>query len=373
MKKIILAITIAVITLTSCGKEETAPIQQPKKVEEEVVVPPSTNQNEKPQEPKLAVSFEVIYPKELEETLYPALIYSLSGLKNDDGSLKSVEYFQFKSQSNKSFSAKIRVTNSKFIEETILFKNIEAGETTFEIPLKWKTDTFKNITTAGQTFFQFELIDQETNKVLANKNMQLSYRAIDECVFNVNGIDFDDLYASYVNEDSPVIDAFLKEVGEFWKLAQSVNSQVLPFQGWVGEQLNFDYSSMQLSMIMTYLHGSGYTYSSITDTSAGTRRIGIQRIRFIENTIANKQANCVDGSVMLASIFRQIGFNPFLVAEPQHMYMGLIFKGGEVRYIETTAIGNPNMAGAVVYELKNPNSKIINIKDVRLQGIKPIQ
>jgi hypothetical protein len=71
-----------------------------------------------------------------------------------------------------------------------------------------------------------------------------------------------------------------------------------------------------------------------------------QYIRFVDQTLTNTQANCVDGSVLFASLLRKISIEPFLVTVPGHMYVGFYLGAGKSQFVglETTVIGLPDVA-----------------------------
>ena len=115
-----------------------------------------------------------------------------------------------------------------------------------------------------------------------------------------------------------------------------------------------------------------------------------QYVRLLGESINYVQANCVDGSVLMASIFRKIGLNASLVAVPGHMFVGVSLdpEGKDNIYIETTDLGQSTFEEALkngdeAYEKgkgKFDSDKedeqeynIINIQDARLAGIMPIK
>jgi hypothetical protein len=57
------------------------------------------------------------------------------------------------------------------------------------------------------------------------------------------------------------------------------------------------------------------------------------------------QANCVDGSVLFASVLRQIGIDPVLVLIPGHMFVGFFLDRAhkQVFYLETTMLGTADL------------------------------
>ena len=66
-----------------------------------------------------------------------------------------------------------------------------------------------------------------------------------------------------------------------------------------------------------------------------------QHVRLIDESINNGQANCVDGSVLLASLLRKIDIEPELVYVPGHCYMAFFLDAEKTQRVglETTLIG----------------------------------
>jgi len=143
------------------------------------------------------------------------------------------------------------------------------------------------------------------------------------------------MFAGYVNEDHPKIDEFLSEV--------LGNNVVDNFDGY--QQGTEESVIDQAFAIWHTLQKKGVTYSSITNTSNPSDKIFTQHVRFFEEVYNNNQANCVDGSVFLSSIFKKIDIKPFLVLVPSHMYMGFYTSSDKTSFelLETTMIGHINL------------------------------
>ncbi len=62
-------------------------------------------------------------------------------------------------------------------------------------------------------------------------------------------------------------------------------------------------------------------YSNVTTTAAVSEQTYSQHVRLLEETVNNTQANCVDGSVLLASLLRKIGIDSVLVLTDNHCYL----------------------------------------------------
>ena len=90
------------------------------------------------------------------------------------------------------------------------------------------------------------------------------------------------------------------------------------------------------------LQQRGIRYSSITRTANEDPNISSQHVRLIDQSIKLKQANCVDGTVLFASILRKIDIAPFLVMVPGHMFLGFYLDEAQEipTFLETTLLGS---------------------------------
>jgi len=218
--------------------------------------------------------------------------------------------------------------------------------------------------------------------LVTNTDVEVPYRSVSECVFALkygNQVaDFRPFFASYVNEDSKLIDAFLSEtLSEHNEVYKEKDNLQLKY-GWTGYQAGTEYANLQVAAIVAHLMRKGMKYSNITDTSNATTKVYSQNVRFINETLALKNANCVDGSVLMASILEKIGIRCFLVAIPGHMYMAYSRTGktqpiaGDIQYVETTLIGSKDIE-AVFGDKNDQDQAFIGIRAARELGIKPIQ
>ncbi len=154
----------------------------------------------------------------------------------------------------------------------------------------------------------------------------LQMRSINDCPFAVSNSEetVDDenviagsaelgwMFAAYVNENHPMLDKILQEALE--------TKIVTAFRVTTHEH---DETLKQVFAIWAALQKRGLQYSSTTSTPGGSETVQSQFIRFVDQTLAATQANCVDGSVLFASLLRKISIEPFLVTIPGHMYVGL--------------------------------------------------
>lgn len=185
--------------------------------------------------------------------------------------------------------------------------------------------------------------------------------------------------AGYVNENHPWIDTILAEALR--------TGYCRNFTGYSeGDAM----LGPQIAAIWQALQHRRITYSNIA-TSTTSRRHAFQHIRFLDETIGNAQANCLDGSVMLASVLRKIGLNVGIVLVPGHAYVTIYGKENRSRLfaIETTMLRSSSLQDAVqeategskyslakiwkiLDEDNDPNFAEINLTQCRLVGVQPI-
>lgn len=140
------------------------------------------------------------------------------------------------------------------------------------------------------------------------------------------------LFAGYVNESHPFVQTVLQKALRY----HAVNA-------FVGYQGGPDEVRMQVFALWNVLQRDHIHYSSITTPSAAspTGHVYSQAVRFIDQSIESQQANCVDGSVLFASLLYKIGIDPILVHKPGHMFVGYFLQDGhkQPEFLETTMLG----------------------------------
>ena len=144
-------------------------------------------------------------------------------------------------------------------------------------------------------------------------------------------------FAGYVNENHPWIDGLLGEA-----------IQTKLCEGFYGYQLGAKGVGRQVNAIWTALQKRGIRYSSIaSSTVSGDNRF--QHVRFVDETITSSQANCVDGTVALCSIFQKIGLHTGIAIVPGHAYLIVYDKDNEEPLfgVETTLLAGNNIEDAV--------------------------
>lgn len=224
----------------------------------------------------------------------------------------------------------------------------EAGKDYFIAPkVNYKFDRMRKMTQQVPMNVTFEV--EVEGEPAGEKLETLQVRSINDCPFGVAKSEetLDDenyiagstelgwMFAAYVNENHPMLDKILQEALDTKIVGAFAVTTHQPEE-----------TLKQVFAVWSALQKRGIKYSSTTTTPGGSETVQSQYVRFVDQSITNTQANCVDGSVLFASILRKISIEPFLVTVPGHMYAGFYLGAGKSQFVglETTVIGLPEVA-----------------------------
>jgi hypothetical protein len=207
--------------------------------------------------------------------------------------------------------------------------------------LVWDYAALAAIRQSRPATIEFEL--SVDSKPLGTRVQRVRVRSVNDALYYIDeeddeqDLDFNWLFAAYVNEDHPAVDGILKD---------ALDSGVVDsFSGYQDEDP--DVVLKQVYAIWHVLQQRGIRYSSITRTANEHANVLSQHVRFIDESLAMTQANCADGSVLMASVLRKIDIAPVLVLVPGHMFLGFALdeEGEEMAYLETTMLGDTTPTG----------------------------
>jgi hypothetical protein len=90
-------------------------------------------------------------------------------------------------------------------------------------------------------------------------------------------------------------------------------------------------------------------YSSITNNGQTDKEVASQRIRLLEDVVAETQANCIDGTALFASCLEAVSIPSVLIFVPGHAFLGYYTVGsdGKIKtsyFLETTMLGGDLVA-----------------------------
>lgn len=184
-------------------------------------------------------------------------------------------------------------------------------------------------------------------KALPEQTETLVLRSINDCPFFVIQEDEEDVedmswcFAAYVNENHPWIDGLLKEALTTAKDAEG-EPLIDSFTGY--QSGDEEVVLKQVFAIWQVLQRRGIKYSDVS-TTVPSRKVASQTVRSLDQTVEATQANCVDGSVLMASILTKIGLNAHLVMVPGHCFLAFDgdSAGESLIGLETTLLGSDNL------------------------------
>lgn len=162
-------------------------------------------------------------------------------------------------------------------------------------------------------------------------------RSVNEVVFGRMNkdryIDYSWMFAAYVNENHVAIDEVLRRI---------LNVPVPIVREFVGYAKGEQEVINQVFAIWYFFQRSGFTYSSIATPTGHTEGVFTQYVRTVSDSLRTSQANCIDGTVLFASILRRIGIDPLIVLVPSHAFLGFYLDKNhkQAAYLETTAMNS---------------------------------
>jgi hypothetical protein len=199
--------------------------------------------------------------------------------------------------------------------------------------LDWNVSALLALPTPLATQLQFAL--ERDGAAAGAHAVAVSLRPLDEALYFVrdgsDSVDLSWIFAAYVDERDPVVDSILQ--------AAAKAGIVDKFDGYAGADPDRVYR--QVWAIWQALETRGIHYSEADPAIGRGPRVFSQRVRFLAETWDDRSANCVDGSVLIASVLQRIGLRSFLVLVPGHAFVGFYTDADaqHAAYLETTVLG----------------------------------
>ena len=244
-------------------------------------------------------------------------------------------------RSGKAYSrVRIEVAETPFFSRSVSEFVLAKPRTDYTIypDVIWNYEALKNNNQAEPVSVAVTV--EMNGKDMGQRVRTFSVRSINECLLGyvTNGTRFHDtgiLFAAYVNEENPMIDQLLREA-----LNTRIVNRFLGYQSG-----NADGVDKQVYALWNVLQKRNFRYSSVSNTSLSSNVVFSQRVRTFDDALESSQINCVDGSVLFASLLRAINIVPILVRTPGHMFVGY-YTDSEHRnknFLETTMIGDVDL------------------------------
>jgi transposase len=224
------------------------------------------------------------------------------------------------------------------------FFNIDSGfikyedmrSTNYFMPrISWNFKQLTKHSTNSPINVYFRLVDPVSGDKV-EKLINVDLRSINDCLLYYGGNAYNYLFASYVNEEHPEIANILKKMLDT-KMVDNI----------LGYQWGPEFVDLQVAALWRVLHERGFQYSDITNTSgfndATGKGVFSQTVRTFENSLQTNQANCVDGTVFIASVLKRMNIKPILINVPGHCFLGYYMNDTtttNIHYLETTMMAS---------------------------------
>ncbi|HEY1848831.1 MAG TPA: hypothetical protein VGG37_06480 [Opitutaceae bacterium] len=276
-----------------------------------------------------------------------------------------------------SASCQLRIDSVLFLRPLQVSVQANGGSATVSPELPWNFDALRRTTQMGpQTFVATILVDGQT---AAEASLLCTVHSVNEAVSRIyNGStaqwqDTSVCFAAFVNEDHPWINALLQEA--------VASGSIRAFTGYQGGPQSI---LLQAQAVWDALAARGLNYVNVATDSGTSPFVSTQYVRFLDQSVRDQGANCVDASVLFASILRRIGLRPVLFFRPGHCFTGFYdaSEGGRLVAFETTMLGSAPFAAAAAEGAKElqstlpfigtPQYSIVDVALCRQQGINPI-
>jgi len=216
-------------------------------------------------------------------------------------------------------------------------------------------------------------VTDSSNRLLHSETVPVRLRSVDDIYW---GKDFKyaPFIASWVTPHDPAVESVLTRAKEF------MPGRRLPgYEDWKTADQQRTTTNEEARAIYRALRETGISYVKSSLTFG--RNAGIsERVRMPADSLQRLSANCIDGVVMYASLFENLGMDPVVVLVPGHAYVGVrdAAESDSYLYIETAITGRASFDAAVKAAstrlAKIPEKDIIRIpiSIARLSGIYPM-
>jgi len=216
-------------------------------------------------------------------------------------------------------------------------------------------------------------VTDSRNLPLHSETAPVRLRSVDDIYWG-RDLRYASFIASWVTPHDPRVEAVLSRAKEY------MPGRRLPgYEEWKSPEQQRQMTTEEARAIYWALQESGVSYvkSSIT---FGRNRDVSERVRMPGESLRERSANCIDGVVMYASLFENLGMDPVVVLVPGHAYVGVrdAADSDSYLYIETAITGRAPFDAAVKAAKKGiakvPEKKVIRIlvSDARSAGIYPL-
>jgi hypothetical protein len=182
-----------------------------------------------------------------------------------------------------------------------------------------------------------KVIDEQ-NTQLYSEQWNIKINAYDEMPWKIKNTDCTHLIASWVTPKGRLVNNLIR------KNEEKTGKKIRYFRNMNDE----DFTNLVKELFNT-VKDENISYNTNTITFGEG---SAQRIREPELTLKSKSASSIDGSVLLASLFENVGLRPYIVILAEHAIVG-VSRPDQVNdriYIETTLLGRSTIESILSFE-----------------------
>lgn len=140
-------------------------------------------------------------------------------------------------------------------------------------------------------------------------------------------IDFSPYLAAWVTPNDPYVQQLISEAAQIHPNRR--------FIGYQGDDLDVE---SEVRAVYNAIQGRGMRYvNSVIVYGTGNAEVA-QRVRLPRESLQTCSANCLDGTVLMASALEHISLNAAIVLVPLHAFLGWQNWSGSWEYVETTMV-----------------------------------
>ena len=182
------------------------------------------------------------------------------------------------------------------------------------------------------------------------------------------------LIAAWVTPHDPLVEDILSRAKE------NMPGRRMPgYEEWKNAAAQTNSTYLQAKAIFNALQQTGVSYVKSSVTFGNNTDIS-ERVRLPRETLRRNSANCIDGAVVYAAAFENLGMDPVIVLVPGHAYVGVREAQNSMNYlyIETSLTGRATFENSVLSASRGmnkvPSGRVlrVDIAQARAGGIYPM-
>jgi hypothetical protein len=172
--------------------------------------------------------------------------------------------------------------------------------------------------------------------------MPARIRSVDDMYWG-SGFKYARFIASWVTPHDTGVEQMLSRAKEF------MPGRRLPgYEAWKTPDQQRESTYVQARAIYRAVQNKGVSYVKSSITFGGHNSVS-ERVRMPYESLRHVSANCIDGVVMFASLFENLGMDPIVVLVPGHAYVGVrtAQTGDRYLYLDTALTGRATFEAAL--------------------------